>query len=222
MIYSVKNGVYYLNNSLSKLEKQVLDDCGDFLENKGMQYIAVPSLITWDSFNKQGLDKSVLSVDSTHVLAGSAEQGILEKFTDQEVATSLFYSKNQCFRYEDEYNDLLRVKEFTKVEQFCFCTNNNWEWFFEHLLDNAVEFIHKYGITSRVIDVTKRDPGYHIIKYDIEILTKRYGWIESHSCTYFGEEQSKRYNISGATHTISNTGIAVPRFLIPLIENGYQ
>ena len=31
-------------------------------------------------------------------------------------------------------------------------------------------------------------------------------------------ELSKRYNITGARHTISNTGIASPRILIPFIE----
>ena len=55
-------------------------------------------------------------------------------------------------------------------------------------------------------------------KYDIEVKTKQYGWMETHSCTYFGEEQSKRFEITGATHTISNTGIASPRILIPFIE----
>ena len=74
-------------------------------------------------------------------------------------------------------------------------------------------------IKYRVVDVTDRDPGYHIKKYDIEIETKQFGWMETHSCSYFGTEQSKRFNITGANHTISNTGIASPRILIPFIED---
>ena len=70
----------------------------------------------------------------------------------------------------------------------------------------------------RLQDVTKTDPGYHKRKIDIEVWTEQYGCLETHSCSYFGEEQTKRYNIKGATYTVSNTGIAVPRILIPIIE----
>ena len=51
----------------------------------------------------------------------------------------------------------------------------------------------KYNIEFRVVDVTKLDLGYHVKKYDIEVKTKQYGWLETHSCSYFGEEQSKRF-----------------------------
>ena len=54
----------------------------------------------------------------------------------------------------------------------------------------------KYNIEYRVVDVTKLDFGYHVKKYDIEVKTKQYGWLETHSCSYFGEEQSKRFGRS--------------------------
>lgn len=59
---------------------------------------------------------------------------------------------------------------------------------------------------------------HHVLKKDIEVLTTTYGWMETHSCTYFGEEQTKRFGITGLTHTISNTGVASPRILVPLLE----
>ena len=86
------------------------------------------------------------------------------------------------------------------------------------MLTNATSFLDKHNIEYRVVNVTKIDYGYHIKKYDIEVKTKQYGWLETHSCSYFDEEQSKRFGITGATHTISNTGIASPRILIPFIE----
>ena len=49
-------------------------------------------------------------------------------------------------------------------------------------------------------------------------MTHQYGWLETHSCTYFKDEQTKRLGISGGLHTISNTGIASPRILVPFIE----
>lgn len=219
-MYKVNNGICNLDFSLSRLEKRLFREFEDLLESKGFKYLSIPSSILYETFRKQGLDVNSLSVDHIHSLSGSAEQGILQYFTNSEVKPLLIYAKNQCFRHENyQFNGLQRCKEFIKLEQFCFCYKNEWKNNFELLLNNAIEFLNKYQIKHRVVDVTKRDSGYHIKKYDIEIYTKTYGWLESHSCTYFGEEQTKRFNITGAIHSISNTGIASPRILIPFIEN---
>ncbi len=178
-------------------------------------------MIKYGTFKRQdinlSLDIMAIANDTEACLAGSAEQGILERFSEQEVKPKLIYAKNQCFRNESEYEDLLRVREFIKVEQFCFTTKDCWEDRFELLMNSAISFLMKLGVEYRVVDVTS-DPGYHIKKSDIQVKTKSYGWIETHSCSYFGEEQSKRFGITGATHTLSNTGIATPRILIPFIE----
>lgn len=134
----------------------------------------------------------------------------------------LLYSLNSCFRTEDFYDGLFRVKEFRKVEQFAFCNENNYKYYFDILLDNAINILNLINLPTkyRVIDKTKTDPGYHIKKYDIEVLTKKYGWMETHSCTYFRNEQIKRFDVGlKHIHTISNTGIASPRILIPFIES---
>ncbi len=209
-----------MDEKLSLLEKRILDECCRHLENRGFEYLSIPSAIKWNTFERQDikLPVPILDIDATHCLAGSAEQGILERFAGQDMFCKLIYAKNQCFRNELDYKDLLRVKEFIKVEQFCFCTEDVWKNRFDFLLDTAISFLNKLDVKHRVRDVTKTDPGYHIKKYDIEINTISYGWMESHSCSYFGTEQSKRFGITGANHTLSNTGIASPRILIPFIE----
>jgi seryl-tRNA synthetase len=220
MNFKVNNGVYHLDFELSKLEKKLFDDFSNMLEEKGFQYLSVPSIIEFDTFNRQEVKVDTLSADDEHCLSGSAEQGILEYFKDSEVEPLLIYANNTCFRKEEEYDGLVRLMEFKKLEQYCFCHEADVKENFELLLFNAIDFLKKYEIKHRIVDVTKKDPGYHVKKYDIEILTRRYGYVESHSCSYFGEEQTKRFNITGATHTISNTGIASPRILLPFIEEG--
>lgn len=222
MNYSVNNGIYNLDFKLSKIEKDILDYCCNLLETKGFQYLSVPITIKQDTFIKQGaaLRSWVLDQNANQLLGGSAEQGILEYFTNKYVKSLKIYSKNSCFRTEQIYEDLARVKEFQKVEQFIFCEENEWEENFSLVIHNALDVLEKFEIKYRVIDVTEKDEGYHKKKYDIEILTKKYGWLETHSCTYFGDEQTKRFNITGSNHTISCTGIATPRVLIPIIERG--
>lgn len=176
----------------------------------------------WEDLIKQEVISPEISlgIDGVHSLNGSAEQSILHYFKNKTIKEELLlYSKNQCFRNEyPKYKNLLYCKEFVKLEQFCFTTPNNWEKNFNLLLNNATSFLEKYKINYRIVDVTNRDAGYHKFKKDIEIFTESFGWIETHSCSFFEKEQMKRFNISGDFYTISNTGIASPRILIPFIE----
>lgn len=221
MSFQVKNGVYSLDFRLSKLEKKLLDDFSSRLENEGFQYLSIPTAISLNTILKQNVigPNDTFYLDEEHCLAGSAEQGILEYFANTEVESMKIFARNQCFRTESEYCDLIHLKEFTKIEQFCFCNEINWKENFDLLLANAEDFLTDYGIRHRTINVTNQDSGYHVKKYDIEIYSQNHGWVETHSCSYFGEEQTKRFGITGATHTISNTGIATPRILIPFIED---
>lgn len=219
MNYEIKDGIYKLDFELSEIERKILSSCIDFLISRGMKYLSVPSTITPKTFTTQDIKTDTFAYGENDVLAGSAEQGILQYFSNTEVQPMDICSENTCFRVEDQYNNLKNVKEFRKVEQFAFCTKEESIYTFHRLLYNAREFLKTLGIENyRLRDVTKIDPGYHKHKIDIEVWTDQYGWLETHSCSYFGEEQTKRYNITGATHTVSNTGIAVPRILIPIIE----
>lgn len=128
------------------------------------------------------------------------------------------YALNQCFRQERVYKGLKYLREFRKLEQFVFCGPDNWKCEFEIVLDNVKRLMDTFKIDYRVEVVTKRDPGYHLYKLDVEVWTTAYGWLETHSLAYFGEEQTRRFDIKGLTHTISATGVASPRFLVPLLE----
>lgn len=219
--YLVKNGLVYLDYDLSLLERNLFIEFENMLLEKGYKYLSLPSAGSWSTVEKQGVvttDYS-LGIDETHALFGSAEQGILEYFENKEVNEELLlFADNQCFRNEAHLNGLKTLKEFKKIEQFCFCREENAEKYFNELLNNSISFLEKHNIKYRIVDKTKEDKGYHYKKYDIEVKTKMYGWMETHSCTYFKDEQVKRFNITGGMHTISNTGIASPRILIPFIE----
>lgn len=219
--FNVKDGIYYLDTELSKLEFELFREFEDMLLKKGYKYLSLPSAGSWEVLDRQEAvtrDQS-LGIDERQALFGSAEQGFLEYFMDKEVnEEQCFFSINECFRKEKDLDGLIRLREFKKLEQYCFCRPENSEKYFEELLNNSIDFLKKYNIEYRIVDKTKDDPGYHCKKYDIEVKTKKYGWLETHSCTYFKDEQTKRLGIRGGLHTISNTGIASPRILIPFIE----
>lgn len=219
--YFTKDGIYYLDYELSKLEFDLFREFEDMLLKKGYKYLSLPSAGSWDVIEKQEVvtKEYSLGIDERQALFGSAEQAFLEYFQNSKVDEELYlFSINECFRNEKKLEGLQRLREFKKLEQFCFCKKENVETAFNELLNNSIEILKRHNIEYRVVDKTREDPGYHLKKYDIEVKTKKYGWMETHSCTYFGEEQTKRLNIKGGLHTISNTGIASPRILIPFIE----
>jgi len=221
MQYMNTSNTYNLDFFLSSLEKSLFRDFEDMLDNQGFYYLSLPAFIKKETLLKQevvGLD-AAFSITDGIVLNGSAEQGILEYFENKTVGRLKLYSFTHCYRNEKEIEPLIRLWEFKKLEQFCFTDESHWEEDFMCLLTNATKFLEKYGIVYRVSDVTKRDPGYHIKKWDIEIYLKSQNrWLEANSCSYFGQEQTRRFNITGATHSISNTGIASPRILLGFIE----
>ena len=221
MRYKVNDGVYFLGPEITEVETLLFESFKEIIVPQGFQELRIPSTVSKETYLRQDIispDKVFRINDEQH-LTGSAEQGILEYFTNEWVEPALYYSTNQCFRNEKTYEGLYRVKEFVKLEQFCFSSEDMWGSYFGLLLDNAIEFLESFNLKYRVVNMSKIDPGYHKLKYDIEVKTKQYGWMETHSCSYFGEEQSRRFGIQGATHTISNTGVASPRILIPFLED---
>lgn len=221
--YVNKNGVYFLNPFYSQAEKNIINGMCEYLEDRGFQYLSIPSIVTEETYERQASVpvEKVIKASDGQFFAGSAEQGILERYTNADInEKTLLYARNQCFRNEDKpYHDLVRVKEFIKVEQFAFCSESQAEEVFYGFLENACDYLRTLKIEHRIVDTTKTDKGYHLLKQDIEIHTDAHGWLETHSCSYFGTEQTRRFGIAGkCDHTVSNTGIASPRILIPLME----
>lgn len=216
----IRNGVFFPDAKVSALEKRLFDDMESRLIEAGFRYLSVPSLVTRETYERQGVVawEKVFRIDHQFALAGSAEQGILELFTDREALPEHFYAKNQCFRAEPEYEGMKRLREFIKLEQFVFCHPVDALDEFHKILNLSTTFLKDHGIKYRVLDVTERDLGYHKLKCDVEVYTNTYGWMETHSCSYFGSEQVRRFGIQGNVETLSNTGIASPRILVPFLE----
>lgn len=207
---------------ISKLEKRLFVEMEAVLERAGFQYLSIPSLVTKETYLRQNTIpwENVFRVNDNLALAGSAEQGILQRFTGQKVQPAFYYAHNQCFRNEKNIEKLKRLFEFKKTEMFSFCRPEDSEKTFELFLGLVTSFYKDYDIEYKVVDVTKegQTEGYCEKKCDIEIYTETYGWLEANSCTLFGKQQVKRFNIIGDLETVSNTAIASPRILIPFLE----
>lgn len=216
---------------------------------KGFIFIECPSVTKpqtiFDAGHFMGSDLSVMNNDvfmlagTDRCLAGTAEI-ILNSLHSGEIlpesALPIKYAGfSPCFRKEAgaagrDTRGLARFHQFNKVEQYVFCTPEQSDDMHEHILNNLCEVIADLELPYRVIANSTGDMGFNKVKMnDVEAWVPSEGaYKELGSCSSIGTFQARRtntrYRENGTNEvkfcaTLNNTGIAVPRVLVPLLEN---
>lgn len=206
----------------------------------------VPSLVKRVNFLGTGYipqsEEDLFKTQDELYLAGTGEVAtmgyymgeILEK-KDLPIKLAAY---SPCFRREigahgKDTKGIIRVHEFHKWEQVILCEANHEEsvrWH-EHLTENAEEMLQGLKIPYHVVVNCGGDIGLgQVKKYDIEAwVPSEKKYRETHSSSYFHDFQTRRLSIryrddDGAlrfVHSLNNTALAIPRILVPVIEN-YQ
>ncbi len=142
-----------------------------------------------------------------------------------------------CFRREagsagKQTRGLIRVHQFDKVEMVKFVEPDTSYDELEKLLLNAEEVLTSLGLAYRVLELCTGDISFAAAKcYDIELWAPgQNAWLEVSSCSNFEDFQARRANIryrneDGKTafvHTLNGSGVALPRLVVAIIENGQQ
>jgi seryl-tRNA synthetase len=144
-----------------------------------------------------------------------------------------------CFRREagsagKDVRGLIRVHQFNKVEQYVLCRNDpeESERWHRTLLEISEGILQDLEVPYRVVECCTGDMGLGKYKmFDVE------SWVpseklyrETHSCSNLQDWQARRSDLryrdaEGKVrycHTLNNTALATPRFLVPLLENHQQ
>jgi seryl-tRNA synthetase len=143
-----------------------------------------------------------------------------------------------CFRREagaagKDTRGLLRLHQFEKVELVRFETPERSATALEEMVRHAERVLQLLGLPYRVVLLAAGDTGFSATKtYDLEVWSAGVGrWLEVSSCSSCGEFQARRAGIryrpaDGAkpefAHTLNGSGVALPRTLAALLENGQQ
>lgn len=219
------------------------------LISKGFTYIECPSITKpqtiFDAGHFKCADLSVMNndvfmlTDTDRCLAGTAEIILNSMHSDEILPENVLPIKyvgfSPCFRKEAgaagrDTRGLARFHQFNKVEQYIFCKPEQSDKMYEHLLNNLCEIMEDFELPYRVITNSTGDMGFNKIKMnDVEAwIPSENSYKELGSCSSIGEFQARRTNTryrENATGevkfvaTLNNTGIAVPRALVPIIEN---
>ncbi|MGE3851235.1 MAG: serine--tRNA ligase, partial [Planctomycetota bacterium] len=143
-----------------------------------------------------------------------------------------------CFRREagaagTGTRGLLRVHQFNKVELFKLAHPDRSHDDHAALRADAEKVIQGLGLHYRVLELCDADLSFAGAKcWDLEVWSPGVEeWLEVSSVSNFEEFQARRCNIRFRDaeskklrycHTINGSGLATPRVLVALIENGQQ
>ena len=151
----------------------------------------------------------------------------------------IYYVANTpCFRREKvsagkDVRGIKRVHQFQKVEMVKFVEPGTGRDELESLTRNAEELCERLGLPYRRLAIATGDLSFvAAIKYDIEVWAAgSQEWLECSSCSFFRDFQARRANIRYRkaegekpefVHTLSGSGLALPRIIIAILENYQQ
>jgi seryl-tRNA synthetase len=213
----------------------------------GYLEVAPPYLVNYDSIFGTGqmpkfADELYRTADDELYLIPTAEVPVTNihrgALLDGAQLPISYVAWTPCFRREagahgKDTRGLIRVHQFDKVELVRFCRPEESETEHERITGHAETVLQRLELPYRVVELAAGDTGNASARtFDLEVWAPGVGaWLEVSSASTFTDYQARRANIRyrpepGASprfvHTLNASGVAFPRCLIALLENGQQ
>ena len=230
----------------ARLERALIQFMLDLhTEKHGYTEVSPPHVVTTATMTGTGqLPK--MADDMYHVqnddlwLIPTAEVPVTNIYREESIREPLpikLVAHTPCFRREagsagKETRGLIRVHQFDKVEMVRFVPPGTSYEALEELVGDAEAVLHKLGLAYRVLRLCSGDMSFAAAKcYDLELWAPGHnGWLEVSSCSNFEAFQARRAgirfkNAQGKTefvHTLNGSGVALPRLVVAILENGQQ
>lgn len=188
------------------------------------------------------VDKKGVEEQTELYLVGSSEPALFAYYMDKTVREEdlpqKFFAITTCFRTEvgswgKDVRGIKRVHQFDKLEMDLICHPDKSQEMHNYLLSINEWFLQSLEIPYHVILMCSGDAGYFATskKYDFEAWLPHTGeFIELGSDTNAKDYQARRLNTKwktrlGATdfvHSVNDTGCAVGRTIVAILENYQQ
>jgi len=187
-----------------------------------------------------GVDETGKEISEPIYMAGTAEVPLMAMYSGETLDLSKgpmrLAGLSPCYRkevgsYSKDLKGIYRIHEFLKVEQVILMEPDEAkaDAILMEILQNAEDVIQGLGIPYQVLSMCTGDMGEpQHKKFDIESWMPGKGdYGETHSASNMADFQCRRHNIKVklangekvVAYSLNNTAIALPRFLIALVEN---
>lgn len=237
-------GFPMLVGTAAKLQRALIQFMLDLhIEQHGYREVLPPFLCNRDAMTGTGQlpkmedDMYLLPEDGLYLIP-TAEVPVTNIYREEIIEADLpikLTAYTPCFRREAgaagrDTRGLIRVHQFDKVEMVKFVEPESSFDELERLLADAEDVLKRLELHYRVLELCTGDLSFAAAKcYDIELWAPGHGdWLEVSSCSNFVDFQARRANIryrnkDGKTrfvHTLNGSGVALPRLMVALLENG--
>ncbi len=253
-ILDFKNGAkvsgsqfYYLKNEAVILDLALQRFGLDLFRAKGFELVITPDLAKSryylgtgyaprgdeaQTYEIEGEDLGLIATAEVTMAGYMADEVLDEKDLPLKYAAISHCYRKEAGAYGKYSKGLYRVHQFTKLEMFVYCAQDDSSRIHQELLAIEEEIVQKLKIPYRVVEMCTGDLGAMAArKYDLEawIPSKNdYGEITSTSnCTDF---QARNLNIKYKTkdgqlkfaQMLNGTAVVLSRFPIAIMENYQQ
>lgn len=237
---------FITKGALSRLERAMSLYALDMLTQEfGYTEITAPFLVNDAAAYGVGqlpkFAEDMFKTDTGHYLIPTSEVSVTNLVMDQILDAKQFpmryTSYSPCFRSEagsagKDTRGLIRVHQFSKVEQVVICTPEQSQAEHERMTSIAEEFLKRLKLPHQKVMLCTGDMGFASQKtYDINTWVPTQGvYRETMSCSNCCDFQSRRMNARYRdgegkkpqfVHTLNATCVATPRALVAVMEN-YQ
>jgi seryl-tRNA synthetase len=234
----------------AKLERSLINWMLDLhSEEHGYTEVAPPFLVNRDSMQGTGQYPKFVQDGDAYEVAGdglylipTAEVPVTNLHQEELLGAERFpiayVAYSPCFRREagaagKDTRGLLRVHQFDKVELVRFERPENSDAALEALTGHAERVLQLLGLPYRVVRLAAGDLGFaSALTYDLEVWSPGVDrWLEVSSCSNYRDYQARRAGIRFRpapgekpefVHTLNGSGLALPRTVIAILENGQQ
>lgn len=201
--------------------------------------VSTAAMIGTGQLPKMADDMYSLPADELWLIP-TAEVPVTNIYRDEIIRKPLpikLVAQTPCFRREagaagKDTRGLIRVHQFNKVELVRFVPPATSYTALEELVGNAEAVLQALELPYRVLLLCSGDMSFAAAKcYDIELWAPGHdSWLEVSSCSNFEAFQARRANIrwknpegkNEFVHTLNGSGVALPRLIVAILENGQQ
>ena len=239
--------MYALRGAGARLQRALIGWFLDSHHASGYEECYVPAMVREEAMRASGQlpkfrDNLYHDDEEDYFFVPTAEVPLTNMHADEilpEDQLPIRYAAHTpCFRREKtsagrDVRGIKRVHQFEKVEMYQFTTPETSAAALDEMLASAESLLQGLELEYRVLQICSGDIGFNAsVSYDLEIWAPgAQEWLEVSSVSNCTDFQARRANIryrpaeskgTRFVHTLNGSGLALPRTIAALLENGQQ
>ena len=239
--------MYALRGAGARLQRALIGWFLDCHGAAGYEECYVPAMVREDAMRASGQlpkfrDNLYRDQEEDYYFVPTAEVPLTNMHAadilSEEQLPIRYAAHTPCFRREKtsagrDVRGIKRVHQFEKVEMYQFTTPEASPAALDEMMASAESLLQGLELEYRVLQICSGDLGFSAsVSYDLEIWAPgAQEWLEVSSISNCTDFQARRANIryrpaekngTRFVHTLNGSGLALPRTIAALLENGQQ